>query len=163
VAGAPPRCDLPAERALIEALLAAVRAGAVRSAHDVSDGGLAVAIAECCIGNAERLVGADVDLSAWGTLPLRALLFGEGQGRIVVSAADASVVLALAGEWGVPAREIGTVRPQSRELRIATGGTRLAVPLDRLAAAYHGAIPQAMGLAAVIQAAEEPSAAGSFV
>jgi phosphoribosylformylglycinamidine synthase subunit PurL len=163
VAGAPPRCDLPAERALIEALLASVRAGAIRSAHDVSDGGLAVAIAECCIGNAERLVGADVDLSAWGALPLRALLFGEGQGRIVVSTADASVVLALAGERGVPARQIGTARPPSRQLRIAAGGTRIAVPLDRLAAAYHGAIPRAMDPAAVIQAAEEPSAAGSFV
>jgi phosphoribosylformylglycinamidine synthase len=163
VAGAAPRCDLPAERALIEALLASVRAGAIRSAHDVSDGGLAVAIAECCIGDAERLVGADVDLSAWDALPGRALLFGEGQGRIVVSTSDASVVLALAGERSVPARQIGTVRPQSRELRIAAGGTRIAVPLDRLAAAYHGAIPQAMGPVAVIQAAEEPSAAGSFV
>jgi len=101
-----------------------------------------------------------VDLSAWDALPGRALLFGEGQGRIVVSTSDASVVLALAGERSVPARQIGTVRPQSRELRIAAGGTRIAVPLDRLAAAYHGAIPQAMGPVAVIQAAEEPSARG---
>ena len=102
VAGAPPRCDLSAERAVIDGLLAAVRAGAIRSAHDVSDGGLAVAIAECCIGNAECLVGADVDLSAWSALPLRALLFGEGQGRIVVSTANAPVVLAIAREHGVP-------------------------------------------------------------
>jgi phosphoribosylformylglycinamidine synthase II len=163
VAGAPPRCDLRGERALIDALLAAVRAGAIRSAHDVSDGGLAVAIAECCIGNPERLVGADVDLSAWSALPIRALLFGEGQGRIVVSAADAPVVLAIAREHGVPARSIGTVRPQSRELRITAGGTRVVASLERLAAAYHGAIPGAMGIAAVVQAAEEPSAAGSFV
>jgi phosphoribosylformylglycinamidine synthase subunit PurL len=163
VAGAPPRCDLRAERALIDALLAAVRAGAIRSAHDVSDGGLAVAIAECCIGNPERLVGADVDLSAWSALPIRALLFGEGQGRIVVSAADAPVVLAIAREHGVPARSIGTVRPQSRALRITAGGTRVVASLERLAAAYHGAIPGAMGIAAVVQAAEEPSAAGSFV
>ncbi len=163
VAGAPPHCDLPAERALIDALLAAIRAGAVRSAHDVSDGGLAVAVAECCIGNAERLVGADVDLSAWSGLPLRALLFGEGQGRIVVSATDAPVVLAMAGERGVPARQIGTVRPSAGELRIAIGGTRIAVSLARLAAAYHGAIPAAMGLAAIVQAAEEPTAAGSLV
>jgi len=140
-----------------------LRAGAIRSAHDVSDGGLAVAIAECCIGNPERLVGADVDLSAWSALPIRALLFGEGQGRIVVSAADAPVVLAIAREHGVPARSIGTVRPQSRELRITAGGTRVVASLERLAAAYHGAIPGAMGVAAVVQAAEEPSAAGSFV
>ncbi|MFI5250597.1 MAG: phosphoribosylformylglycinamidine synthase subunit PurL, partial [Gemmatimonadales bacterium] len=163
VAGAPPHCDLPAERALTDALLAAIRAGAVRSAHDVSDGGMAVAVAECCIGDAERLAGADVDLSAWSTLPLRALLFGEGQGRIVVSTTDAPVVLAMAGERGVPARQIGTVRPGARELRIAIGGTRIAVSLERLAAAYHGAIPNAMGPAAVVQAAEEPTAAGSLV
>jgi phosphoribosylformylglycinamidine synthase II len=163
VAGAPPHCDLAAERALTDALLAAIRAGAVRSAHDVSDGGLAVAVAECCIGNAERLVGADLDLSGWSSLPLRALLFGEGQGRIVVSTTDAPVVLAMAGERGVPARQIGTVRPAAGELRIAIGGTRIAVSLARLAAAYHGAIPAAMGPAAVVQAAEEPTAAGSLV
>jgi phosphoribosylformylglycinamidine synthase len=163
VAGAPPHCDLSAERALIDALLAAIRAGAVRSAHDVSDGGLAVAVAECCIGNAERLVGADVDLSAWGSLPLRALLFGEGQGRIVVSTTDAPAVLAMAGERGVAARQIGTVRPAAGELRIVIGGTRIAVSLARLAAAYHGAIPAAMGPVAVVQAAEEPTAAGSLV
>jgi phosphoribosylformylglycinamidine synthase II len=163
VAGAPPRCDLAAERALTDALLAAIRAGAVRSAHDVSDGGFAVAIAECCIGDAERLVGAEVDLSAWSSVPLRALLFGEGQGRIVVSTTDAPVVLAMAGEHGVPARQIGTVRPGTGELRIAAGGTRIAVSLARLAAAYHDAIPKAMGPAAVVQAAEEPTAAGSLV
>jgi len=73
------------------------------------------------------------------------------------------VVLAIAREHGVPARSIGTVRPQSRELRITAGGTRVVASLERLAAAYHGAIPGAMGVAAVVQAAEEPSAAGSFV
>jgi phosphoribosylformylglycinamidine synthase subunit PurL len=163
VAGAPPHCDLAAERGLTDALLAAIRAGTIRSAHDVSDGGMAVAVAECCIGDAERLVGADVNLSAWSSLPLRALLFGEGQGRIVVSTSDAPAVLAVAGEHGVPARRIGTVRPGAGELRIAIGGTRIAVSLARLAAAYHGAIPKAMGLAAVVQAAEEPTAAGSLV
>jgi len=69
----------------------------------------------------------------------------------------------MAGERGVPARQIGTVRPAAGELRIAIGPTRIAVSLARLAAAYHDAIPSAMGLAAVVQAAEEPTAAGSLV
>ena len=164
--GAPPRCDLDAERALIDALLAAVQCGRSSGPRTTSAmAGLAVAIAECCIGDREHLVGADVDLSAWSALAdSRALLFGEGQGRIVVSTADAAaVVLAIAREHGVPARQIGTVRPGPRELRIAVGGTRVARLLERLAAAYHGAIPGAMGIAAVVQAAEEPAAAGSLV
>src|SRR5919202_20793 len=85
VAGAPPDCDLTAERRLIEALLEAIAAGHVRSAHDCSDGGLAVAIAECVIVPRGRGIGAEVDLSPWSGLPLRALLFGEAQGRVVVS------------------------------------------------------------------------------
>jgi phosphoribosylformylglycinamidine synthase subunit PurL len=164
VAGAPPRCDLAAERSLIDALLIAVRAGTVRSAHDVSDGGFAVAVAECCIGDPERLVGADLDLSAWSGLPLRALLFGEGQGRVLVSTLNPAAVLAVARDRGVPARQIGTVRPRAAELRITIGATLVVAPVARLAAAYHGAIPRAMaGSPAVVQAAEEPTAAGSFV
>ena len=53
--------------------------------------------------------------------------------------------------------------PKPRELRITAGATRVVASLERLAAAYHGAIPGAMGIAAVVQAAEEPTAAGSFV
>ena len=62
VAGAPPRCDLAAERKLIDALLEAIQSGLVRSAHDCSDGGLAVALAECCLVNRDAQLGADVDL-----------------------------------------------------------------------------------------------------
>ena len=51
--------------------------------------------------------GADIDLSAWSSLPLRALLFGEAQARVVVSTAKPDVVLAVARSHGVPAREIG--------------------------------------------------------
>ena len=79
-AGAPPRCDLAAERALIDALLEAIRAGVVSSAHDCSDGGLATALAECAMANRERTLSATVDLTSWSALPARALLFGEAQG-----------------------------------------------------------------------------------
>ncbi len=164
VGGHPPACDVNAERALIEAVLAAGHAGLLRSAHDVSDGGLAVALAECCIGNRERVVGADIDLTAWATLPLAALLFGEGQGRIVVSAADAAAVLQLAREHGVPARAIGTTRAQSNELRIVAGATTLRASIAAMVEAYYDAIPRVMtGSAAVIRASEEPSPAESFV
>jgi phosphoribosylformylglycinamidine synthase len=144
VAGAPPRVDLDAERALIEALLEAIRGGAVRSAHDCSEGGLAVALAECAIGDAERHVGAEVDLSAWDGVPVRALLFGETQGRVVVSTPDPAAVLAIAKRHQVPARQVGRVRASSGVLRLTIGARTVEARLERLAAAYHGAIPSIM-------------------
>ena len=148
VAGAPPRCDLTQERAVIEALLEAIEAGMIRSAHDCSDGGLAVALAECCIGDPEALIGAEVDLSMWAVLPLRALLFGEAQGRIVVSTRDATGVIALARARGVAAHQIGVVRTASNSLSITVGTRRVTAPLDRLSIAYHEAIPSAMSTVA---------------
>ncbi|MGH7676911.1 MAG: phosphoribosylformylglycinamidine synthase subunit PurL, partial [Gemmatimonadaceae bacterium] len=143
VAGAPPHCDLERERALIEALLESIGAGAVTSAHDCSDGGLAVALAECSMMNRLEMLGADVDLGSWSALPLRALLFGEAQGRVVVSTADAPVVMAAAKRHGVPARQIGRVRDNGR-LRIRIGTVQIDAPLATLADAYHEAIPRRM-------------------
>jgi phosphoribosylformylglycinamidine synthase len=141
---------------LIEALLEAIRGGHVASAHDCSDGGLAVALAECCIADPERRVGADVDLSPWSALPLRALLFGEAQGRVVVSTPEAADVLAIARKHGVPARQIGAVRAASPSLRLTVGGRAIVAPLDRLADAYHGAIPRVMNASvAAVAVAEE--------
>jgi phosphoribosylformylglycinamidine synthase len=132
------------ERVAIDALLEAVAAACIESAHDCSDGGLAVAIAECLIGDPHRMRGADIDLAAWDALPLRAVLFGEAQGRIVVSSAQPDRVLAIAGRHGVPAARIGTVRPAAAGLTISAGGTRFHVSGERLGDAYHTAIPRIM-------------------
>ncbi len=148
VAGAPPRVDLDAERRLVDALLDAIAAGDVASAHDCSDGGLAVALAECAIGDEERWFGADVDLSAWAALPRRALLFGEAQGRVVVSSARPDAVLAAAARRGVPARVIGRVADAAHGLAVRVGDARWSAPLPALADAYHGAIPRLMERAA---------------
>jgi phosphoribosylformylglycinamidine synthase len=148
VAGAPPHVDLDAERRLVAALLDAIRAGAVASAHDCSDGGLAVALAECTIGDEERWLGAQIDLSAWDALPRRALLFGEAQARVVVSSADADAVLATAARHGVPARVIGTVRDAGAGLTLRTRGSTWTAASATLADAYHGAIPRLMDRAA---------------
>lgn len=143
VAGAPPRCDLRGEKALVEALLEAIRAGAVRSAHDCADGGLAVALAECCMMERGAMLGAEVDLEAWSALPLRALLFGEAQGRVVISTPDAAAVIAIATRHGVPARTIGTVTERAT-LDLRSGGRRITAPVERLARAWHEAIPDIM-------------------
>jgi phosphoribosylformylglycinamidine synthase II len=143
VAGAPPRCNLAGEKALIETLLSAIRAGAVRSAHDCADGGLAVALAECCMMERGQPTGAMVDLSAWKSLPERALLFGEAQGRVVVSTPDAEALLATATRHGVRASVIGTVRDNG-SLDITIGARHIVAPVARLTDAWHEAIPRIM-------------------
>ena len=140
--GSPPRCDLEKEKALHLALRALIHTGVIKSAHDCSEGGLAVALAESCISQhiareTPKLTGAQIDLTAPNEtagpeedkasanstekgMAMRqdALLFGETQGRIVVSvaAADATKVVAQARLLGVSARRIGAV-----------GGTRLKI------------------------------------
>jgi len=132
-AGAPPRCDLEAEKDLHLALRALIHSGAVKSAHDCSEGGLAVALAECCFSqrvarDTPRLIGAQVDLAAAlsaGSQPrLDALLFGEAQTRILisVSALNAVKVLAQAKILGVPAARIGVVGGKTLEIKTPAGG-----------------------------------------
>ncbi|HEX9084643.1 MAG TPA: phosphoribosylformylglycinamidine synthase subunit PurL, partial [Gemmatimonadaceae bacterium] len=132
VIGAPPRCDVEREKALIDTLLEAIRAGAVSSAHDCSDGGLAVALAECCIANPEHESGADIDLSSHSTLQNRAILFGEGQGRIVVSSPAPERVLAIAARVGVPCAQIGRVLLESDTLAIKLPKGSMRSPLSSL-------------------------------
>ena len=149
VAGAPPACDLDAEHALIDALLDAIRAGSVRSAHDCSDGGLAVAVAECCIMDRNAQHGATVDLTHWPDLPDRALLYGEAQGRVVVSTPVPATVLGFAQTRGVPARVIGQVGALGAPLQISTAAVRFIAPLAKLDDAYHDTIPRIMAQSAL--------------
>jgi len=137
--GTPPRCDLEKEKEIHLALLGLIYSGSVKSAHDCSEGGLAVALAECCISQqvareTPRLIGAQIDLTSLnkstdGTQPnaptgrLDALLFGEAQGRVVisVSAIDATKVLARAKILGVSAFRIGTVGGNALQMTTAQG------------------------------------------
>jgi phosphoribosylformylglycinamidine synthase len=144
VAGAPPACDLDRERVLIDALLESITSGVVHSAHDCSDGGLAVALAECCVMDRNAQFGAAIDLSAWSTLPTRALLFGEAQARVVVSTAMPDTVLTIAKKHGVPARVIGRVTAAGAPLQISTSTTRIDASLAELDEAYHESIRSIM-------------------
>ena len=144
VLGAPPRCDAVREKVLIDALLEAIRAGVVSSAHDCSDGGLAVALAECCIANPESESGAEIDLSGYSALPDRAILFGESQGRVVVSSPAPERVLAIAAKAGVRCAPIGRVRRESDTLAIKLPKRSMRSTLVRLRRAYHQTIPDIM-------------------
>jgi phosphoribosylformylglycinamidine (FGAM) synthase-like enzyme len=143
VAGAPPLLDLDAERVLQEVTLAAITGGHIRSAHDCSDGGLAVALAECCMWSGLGFTSDDeVGWPATSErLAAAALLFGEAPSRIVVSlpAAAWGALAALAGAARVPLTRLGTV-----------GGTHLRVaglldcPVDELHAAWHNGLAEAL-------------------
>jgi phosphoribosylformylglycinamidine synthase len=158
VAGAPPFCDLSAERSLIESLLAAIDTGVVRSAHDVSDGGLAVALAECCVMDRNRPLGASIDLRVFDDIPTRSLLYGEGQGRVVVSTPDPVALSEIAIRHGVPVQVIGRVTGADAPLDlVGPKGFRLSAPLPWLDRLYYETIPSAMSqaAAAVVSAATE--------
>ncbi|MGE5849799.1 MAG: phosphoribosylformylglycinamidine synthase subunit PurL [Candidatus Methylomirabilota bacterium] len=115
--GRPPRLDLARERAVQQACLAAIRAGIVSSAHDCSDGGLAVALAECCVTAPEHRRGATLELP--GEIRSDALLFGESASRIVVSIPPQQVerLRAIAREHAIPCAVLGAVRGDRLALR----------------------------------------------
>jgi phosphoribosylformylglycinamidine synthase len=145
VAGDAPAVDLPAERALQEAMLELAGAGLARSAHDTAEGGLSVALAESALAAPGEPLGVEVELH--DDLAAVPLLFGEAQGRIVVSCAPEQVeeVLAVAARHGVPATRIGTVGVPGGRFRIGTAkGVDIEVAVLDLAAAYFGAIPALM-------------------
>ncbi len=144
VAGDAPALDLEAEKRLHRSLLEAIRNGWIASAHDTSEGGLAVALAECSFADPDAPFGIDVELT--DDLPLPALLFGEAQGRVVIScrAAEVDAVLSHFAAGGVEARRIGRVGPVGGDFRVSTPRGNLEVPVASLAAAYYDAIPRRM-------------------
>jgi phosphoribosylformylglycinamidine synthase len=145
VAGDAPAVDLGAERALQEAMLDMVAAGLLHSAHDCSDGGLAVCLAESAMGERES---AGITVVLDDAVEPAALLFGETQGRIVVSCAPSAVagVLEVAARRDVPARAIGTVGARSATARfvLRSPGAAIDVAIGEMADAYRTAIPRAM-------------------
>jgi phosphoribosylformylglycinamidine synthase len=117
VAGPPPRLDMDAERRSHRAILAAADAGILRSCHDVSDGGLAVAIAESSmIGG----LGVRCDVTTPG-LALPIVLFSESQSRFVISCAPAAAaaVESICERENVPVARLGAVG--GNEIALAPG------------------------------------------
>jgi phosphoribosylformylglycinamidine synthase len=117
-AGMPPRVDLAAEQRLGDFVRGAIRSRSLASAHDVSAGGVAVALAECCFsGRSGEEIGAVVDLGEAEPGAPEAMrrddvaLFSESQGRVIVTLAPGGVaaLLAAAAAARVPARRIGAV------------------------------------------------------
>jgi phosphoribosylformylglycinamidine synthase subunit PurL len=147
--GRPARVDLDAERRLQRLLAGAAGRRLLRSAHDCSEGGLLVALAEAAIGGAYAgdALGASVDLTAYGAeVPLDGLLFGEDGARAVVSAApaEASRLLDLAREHGVPVARVGRVGDAGGMLELRVAGQTFSWGIGALRQTYFEAIPRRM-------------------
>jgi phosphoribosylformylglycinamidine synthase len=144
VRGRPPAVDLAAERALQNLLVRLAEDRLVRSAHDCSDGGLAVALAECTFGT--NGIGAEVSLEGISiardsVVNEAAVLFGESASRVVLSTAQNRVteVLQQAAAAGVPARVIGETG--GNRIRAAVAGRPvLDVSVDDAERVWSGAI-----------------------
>jgi phosphoribosylformylglycinamidine synthase len=144
VRGVPPEIDLMAESSLQRLLVDLADARLLRSAHDCSDGGLAVTVAECCFDTGG--IGADVDIEpAAGPfgddLDRAAALFGESASRVIVSAEAARVdeVLARAAAAGVPARVVGRTGGSALRIRIS-GETTIDIPVSEAERVWSSAI-----------------------
>jgi len=132
-AGPPPPVDLAVERRLGELVRSLIADGLVTAVHDVSDGGTLVAIAEMAMAGG---IGARLNLPEVPSPA--ALLFGEDQGRMVVTARDVAAVVARATESNLFSAAVGT-----------TGGTDLVfggnnLPVETLRAAHEGFFPALM-------------------
>jgi phosphoribosylformylglycinamidine synthase len=138
--GEVPEIDLEFERSLHDAILEMIKAGVVKSAHDCSEGGLGVALAESAIGNREHMMGAAITLSDNSLRP-DALLFGETASRIIISTDPNAqdTITEIVTKYNIPVERIGRV-----------GGDRLVIdgfidiPLSDMEKAYYDALKTMM-------------------
>jgi phosphoribosylformylglycinamidine (FGAM) synthase-like enzyme len=141
--GYPPELDLEREAALQKAVVEVIQLGLIDSAHDCSDGGLAVALAEKSF---PKRVGARVNLASGG-LPVEFVLFGEDASRVVVSCEPANVqrIKEVAGKFGVAADVIGETLGDRLEISV-DDGLVLSALVSELSDAYESALESAIRL-----------------
>jgi phosphoribosylformylglycinamidine synthase len=111
-AGNAPELDFKKEKAVQKTVFSAIQRGVIKSAHDCSEGGLAVALAESCISDKHNPVGARISsLPGSDTMRKDALLFGETQSRIIVSCSEqnTAIIKNIARENGAACERIGVV------------------------------------------------------
>jgi len=139
VTGAPVGIDLDAEAVLQHAMLELAQRQLVSSAHDVSDGGFAICLAEACIAHGH---GARVSLPAGGDAPAHALLFSEEPSRIIVSLPSDHVdeALSVCKRLGVPFETLGTVAGHTLGIKGVC-----EVPVEELAHAHASALDAIVG------------------
>ncbi len=132
-----PELDLDAEKKMQDALLAAIRNRFIKSAHDCSEGGLATAVAECCISNDDNKIGATVTIDE--SIRTDALLFGETLSRVVISckASDADKLAEHFKSAGVDCNRIGTVGGDT-----LTINSIIDLPLTQMTDAFYNSMAE---------------------
>ncbi len=133
--GPVPALNLYYEKAVQETLLSAIRAGIVKSAHDCADGGLAVTLAECCIANRDKMMGAEIYIT--DDIRTDALLFGETQSRVVVTTSkdDGEKLVDLCITHKIPVAAIGRVVGERLTINDA-----IDLPLKGIALSYYSSL-----------------------
>jgi phosphoribosylformylglycinamidine synthase len=171
--GSPPRCDLEVAKTLHTTLIGLIQSGLVKSAHDCSEGGLAVALAESCISHliardTPRLMGATIDLSSVAAdvsplhpnsgndqsrltsaatsqgVRLDALLFGETQSRVVISCKALDAVKVVERAKLMGVPAVQIGKVGGDKLMVKTAGGEFSAPLTELHDAWWNSIARAM-------------------
>lgn len=140
--GPVPHLDLHYEKRVQDTVLNAIRVGLIKSAHDCSDGGLAVALAECCIADRENMIGASVRIEE--DMRHDCILFGETQSRIVVTvdSKNGEKLVDLCIKNNVPVSAIGMVGGDD-----LTINEMVAVSLKAMHDAYYNSLPKMLAKA----------------
>ncbi len=140
VVGNSPIINLDKEKKLHDSLLQLFRKGLINSAHDISEGGIAVALAECCIIDQENMIGCQVELPVKSRIDFS--LFSESQSRIIISVRKENF-----GEFerelklsGINFTKLGNVGGESLKLK-----NLFDVDLKTLSDIYYKTIPRIMG------------------
>jgi phosphoribosylformylglycinamidine synthase len=155
VAGRPPGLDMSLARAVQRACLEAAQRGLLRSAHDLSEGGLLVALAESCVSGS-RQIGAEIDAVQLqrhtgsddaAAAPPWAWCFSESPARILVSLSerDLEPLAALAAACQAPFAVLGRTGGRVLRLRLDATGADLVLPLDQLASVWRDGLRQVAG------------------
>jgi phosphoribosylformylglycinamidine synthase len=144
--GFPPALELEREAALQKGLVEMIRAGLVDSAHDCSEGGIAVTLAESAFAKG---VGVKVDLGAQG-LPAEFVLFGEDASRVVISCdrSNLSAIKEVAVKYGIRADVIGETVPERLEIML-DGAVVVSTAVSELQRVYESALETALRTEAV--------------
>jgi phosphoribosylformylglycinamidine synthase len=144
-AGRVPVLNMERELAVQRATLRAIEAGLVHSAHDCSDGGLAVAVAECCFSSLNRAaVGADLDLP--GEVSMIARLFAESPSRIIISLEESALAALqeIAAAAGCKLAVLGRTTDDERLRLRADGQEVVNLPVRELETAWRSALQEGM-------------------
>ena len=149
VAGLPPALNLEEAAALVDFLVEGAADGAFASAHDASDGGLAVALAECAVRADGGPLGCTVDLDAapaGANVSAAARWFGESHSRVVLTCrpGEGERIAAHGRRHGVPVARVGVVDGPDSPCRLSDAGHAIAPPAAELARIYEEAIPRRM-------------------